>query len=426
MPRKLTDKGIERTRPPVGRNQEEHWDTEVAGLGLRVGAKGTKAFTLLLKTYVNGEKKNVRMTLGRYPETSLAEARALAKEYKLVAQQGKDPRKAKRDAERDKLRESRFTFGLCREDFLRTGQKYGIGRGRKRAKRPWREKTLIDNTWALSKFDDWVDLSIKDISEHDIADALRSIEENVSETKRNDWSGASAAHRSFEVLNTMMNWCVRKRLIENSPCQFVEEVPDKQKRDRTIDDDELCAIWKSCDQYGGPLADCLKLLILTGQRLREISELRWSEVAKDKSAFTLDGNRTKNGLPHVIPLSDAARSIIDAQHVDGEFVFTTTGNGPVVGFSKLKRNIEKLSGVNNWRIHDFRRTMVTGMNEMGVSPHVVEAVVNHVSGEAKAEVAGIYNKAQYLDARRGALNIWAGHVEKIVSNSSDAMGHSIK
>jgi integrase len=426
MAKKLTDKGIERIKPPVGKAQEEHWDTEVSGLGLRVGAKGTKAFTLLIKTYVMGKKKNIRLTLGRFPAMSLAEARALAKEYKTYADQGKDPRKAKQDAEREKLKASRFTFAACRDDFLEAGAKYGIGRGRKRAKSPWREKTLKDNTWALSKFNDWADLSIKDISEHDIADALSEIEDGVAGTKRSDWSGASAAHRSFEVLNTMMNWCMRKRLIEHSPCQFVEEVPDKLKRDRVIDDDELSAIWKSCDEYSGPLADCLKLLILTGQRLREVSELKWSEVAKDRSAFTLDGNRTKNGLPHVIPLSELARSVIDAQHKDGEFVFTTTGNGPVVGFSKLKKNIEKLSGVSNWRIHDFRRTMVTGMNEMGIAPHVVEVVVNHISGEAKAEVAGIYNKAQYLEARRNALDVWADHVGKVVNGQLTVSGNVVE
>jgi integrase len=415
MARKLTDKGIERIKPPTNKVQEEHWDTEVPGFGLRVGAKGTKAFILLLKIFADGKKKNARVTLGRYPSMSLAEARASAKEYKAIAFQGKDPRKAKRDAERQRIKDSRLTFALCREDFLHAGAKYGIGRGRKRARTPWREKTLTDNTWALSKFDEWSDLSIKDITEHDIEDVLAKIEESVSSTKRNDWSGASSAHRAFEVVNTMMNWCVRKRIIDTSPCQFVEDVPDKLKRDRTLNDKELAGIWSACTKHGGPLADCLKVLLLTGQRLREISDMKWSEVNLEKATFVLDGTRTKNSLPHIVPLSSLAKAIIAKQKSEGNYVFSTTGVSPVVGFGKLKKSVEAKSGVANWRIHDFRRTMVTGMNEMGISPHIVEAVVNHVSGEAKAEVAGIYNKAQYLEPRRIALDEWAEHIETIIS-----------
>lgn len=415
MAKKLTSKGIERIKPPVGRDQKEHWDTEVSGLGLRVGAKGTKAFTLLTKTLVNGKMKNVRVTLGRFPATTLADARATAIEYKTLAQQGTDPRKAKQITEREKVKASRLTFSVCRDEFLETGKRYGIGRGRKKAKSAWREKTLKDNTWALSKFNAWNNLSIRDITEHDITDALREIEESVSETKNRNLTGASSAHRSFEVLNTMMNWCVRKRLIDSSPCQFVDEVPEKLQRDRTLEDDEMRAIWKSCDVHGGPLADCLKVLILTGQRLKEISEMTWAEVDLKKSTLTLDGRRTKNGLPHIVPLSPIAKSIIKNQERIGEFVFSTKGTTPVVGFSKTKKSIDRKSSVRDWRIHDFRRTMVTGMNEMGIAPHVVEAVVNHISGEAKAEVAGIYNKAQYMDARKAALNDWGVHVEKIVT-----------
>jgi integrase len=420
MARKLTSKGIERVKAPIDRDQEEHWDTEVSGLGLRVGAKGTKAFTLLTKTLVNGKMKNVRITLGRFPAMTLAEARSMAIEYKTLAQQGTDPRKAKQMAQREKVKASRLTFSVCRDEFLEAGKKYGIGRGRKKAKSAWREKTLKDNTWALSKFSAWNNFSIRDISEHDISDALRKIEEAVSDTKGRKLTGASSAHRSFEVLNTMMNWCVRKRLLDSSPCQFVDEVPEKLQRDRTLDDDEMQAIWKACDIHGGPLADCLKVLILTGQRLKEISEMKWIEVNLKKSVLTLDGNRTKNGLPHVVPLSPLAKSIIKNQERIGGYVFSTKGTTPVVGFSKTKKSLDRKSNVNNWRIHDFRRTMVTGMNEMGIAPHIVEAVVNHISGEAKAEVAGIYNKAQYMDARKHALDVWADHVETVVTRKSSA------
>ena len=88
--------------------------------------------------------------------------------------------------------------------------------------------------------------------------------------------------------------------------------------------------------------------------------------------------------------------------------------GPFSGWSKSKERLDRRSGLAGWRLHDLRRTLVTGLAELGVRPHVIEAVVNHVSGH-KAGVAGVYNRATYSQEKRKALQDWADYLNRIVS-----------
>ena len=99
---------------------------------------------------------------------------------------------------------------------------------------------------------------------------------------------------------------------------------------------------------------------------------------------------------------------------DADHVFTTTGTTPISGFSKFKAQLDAaMETTEPWRIHDLRRTAVTGMAELGVTPHVIEAVVNHISGH-KGGVAGVYNRAAYAPEKKAALELWADHVSSIV------------
>ena len=146
----------------------------------------------------------------------------------------------------------------------------------------------------------------------------------------------------------------------------------------------------------------------------------WSEIEGD--TWNLPAARTKNGLPCLVPLSTIARDILDALPRISDYLFTTGRarlDRPISGWAPAKARLDELSGVTGWRLHDLRRTLVTGMNEkLGIDPHVVEAVVNHVSGSAKAGVAGIYNRATYLPQRTAALEAWARHVVALVEGTA--------
>src|SRR5262249_25084194 len=275
-----------------------------------------------------------------------------------------------------------------------------------RQKREWAtstyseaERYLIRTAAPLHK------LPVTGVTQARVVELLDEIAEN---------SGDVSANRARSALSHFFNW-VQKRGIElpnGNPVQHAEKRSEKS-RERVLTDDELRAIWNACgdDDYGA----IVKLLMLTGQRRDEIARLSYAEIKDARPdlphgqfQIELSGERTKNGEAHVIPLADAALNILDRFPAKGrEYVFgseETKGFGH--SYTRPKERLDARAGLSNWRIHDLRRTCATGMANLGVAPHVVEAVLNHISGH-KGGVAGIYNKAQYLPERRAALNLWA-------------------
>src|SRR5262249_35480575 len=161
-----------------------------------------------------------------------------------------------------------------------------------------------------------------------------------------------------------------------------------------------------------------------------IGDLAWSEIDLAKRQIEIPGSRTKNHLPHIIPLSDEAIALLPEQSDERDLVFGV-GAGGFGGGAEFKgrlaapiNEVPKGKPIRHWTQHDLRRTFVTQLNELGGStfaqPHVIEAIVNHVSGGAKAGVAGVYNKAQYLPERRKALEWWGAHIARLVSQSEPA------
>jgi integrase len=155
-----------------------------------------------------------------------------------------------------------------------------------------------------------------------------------------------------------------------------------------LSDVEIVAFWKAAEAERIEFAAALKLLLLTGCRAREIAELRWNEIVDWN--IELPGARTKNHCDHIVPLSPLAREILAGVTGVGEYVFPTRGV-PVELGTRLKDRLDAAMGVDDWVLHDLRRTAATGMAKLGIAPHIVEAVLNHVSG-AKAGVAQQRNR----------------------------------
>ena len=203
-------------------------------------------------------------------------------------------------------------------------------------------------------------------------------------------------------------------------------------RDRVLSEAEIKWLWQACDTLGKPFASLLKLLTLTGCRRGEVAGMMRGELSEDGAIWTVPGARRKNGRQHMVYLPPLAREIIAAvPRVEGKagYLFTTTGKSPVSGWSKIKRRLDTAmlalaraergadAAVREWRLHDLRRTCATGMAELGIPPHIIEVALNHVSGH-KAGVAGIYNRAEHSAERKAALELWAAHVEALVTGRS--------
>jgi integrase len=200
----------------------------------------------------------------------------------------------------------------------------------------------------------------------------------------------------------MFNWAIRNGLeIAANPVAGTNRPAEPKSRSRVLSHAELRAIWAACngDDYGR----IIKLLMLLGQRRDEVGGMKWSEIKGD--LWTIPEARTKNRREHIVPLTPPALALLPEPRQGRDFVF---GNGVgFSGWSKSKEALDAKAGIAEWRLHDLRRTMATVMaDQLGVLPHVIEAVLNHVSGH-KAGVAGIYNRATYSAEMRTALDRWA-------------------
>ena len=194
----------------------------------------------------------------------------------------------------------------------------------------------------------------------------------------------------------------------------------ERSRERVLSDDELGALWAACDAEGYPFGDCMKLLILSGQRR---AEMRWSEIDLEKRLWTLPSQRAKNGRQHTVPITDATLDVLRRvpRFLGSDYVFTTTGKSPVSGFGRVKKRLDKAlpEGSEPWIIHDLRRTMSTNMAMMGVPQPVTEALLNHKTGVVSG-VAAIYNVYSYADEKREALHRWNQHLKSMLARREDA------
>jgi integrase len=380
---KLTVKTTDGIKLPKGKSDCIVFDDDIAGFGLRLREGGSRTWVYQYRI----GKKQRRMVLGSAKSVPLSLARKNASDLEAKVRLGGDPAMNKEAARR----EVDNTFAVLADQFLE-------------ARKPsWRTRTyeevkryLIKDAKSLHPF------PITAIAQRDIANLLSDIAKE---------KGDVTANRVRSSLCAFFGWIIREgvRLPEGNVASYTNK-REESSRDRVLTDGELGLIWNACldDDYGA----ILKLLMLTGQRANEIAQLRWNEVHDQQ--IVLPAERTKNARSHVIPLSETAKGILPwFRKGDRKFVFGRDDTG-FSGWGKAKEKLEARVAeaekpLEHWTVHDLRRTVATRMAELGVQPHIVEAVLNHVSGH-KGGVAGIYNRATYDKEKREALNLWAEHI----------------
>ncbi|MER2197177.1 tyrosine-type recombinase/integrase [Methylobacterium brachiatum] len=371
------------TNLTLGPNQAERvwWDAAVAGLGYRL--RGTRATWVVRPPRAGGRSSLI--TLGAADALDVTAARKLAQARIGSVAKGEDPR-----ADRRPVRKAQaITMAKLFEDYTAAKAK---------ALRP---STLANLRTHISKhFAELHGMEVASVTRADIAKMLRDTTEK---------SGAQASLRARRTLSTVFAWAIGEGVAEANPVVGTNAPAEDIRRDRVLDRDELIAVWKACpstDDFGR----IVRLLVLTGQRRDEVAGLLWSEIDIDAALWRLPPTRTKNGRPHSVPLSPTALEILaNAPRLGERDLVFGSGSGGYSGFSKAKLRLDKALKIDAWRLHDIRRTTATGMAEIGVLPHVIEHVLNHVSGY-RAGVAGIYQRFEYADEKRAALNAWAEHV----------------
>jgi integrase len=395
---KLTARTVENAKPPAF-GRIEYWDAALPGFGLRVTDKGAKSWTVLYRAH--GRMR--RATLGRYPTLPLAEARDRAREMLRDVEKGMDPATAKAEKRRAKA----DLFPAVAAEF--------IERHAKPNNRTWLRQ---DSDLKREFLPLWRDRAISGIAKRDILEALDKIADRASPRR---------ANRYLALVKKLFNWCAERGYVETSPAANIKPLAREVSRDRVLSDDELLLVWRGCEAAGWPFGDLIRLLILTAQRLGEVSSMQWRDIDLDKGAWTVPAAIAKNGVANEVPLSAAARAILSGLPPLGRegFVFSAlNGSGnPVSGFSKAKARLDReiaaalvragQPAMPAWRLHDLRRTAASRMAQLGIAPHVIEKVLNHTTGSL-AGVAGIYNRFGYGPEKRHALESWAGHLEHLI------------
>ncbi len=396
---KLTRVSVNKLKPPK-LGQIDHFDELLPSFGLRISYSGSKSWFVI--TRINRKQK--RITLGRYPAISLSDARNLAREAMELASRGLDYRQIREEERLANEQAGMDTFLSVAEEFM---VKYVEPNLKGSTAKEYRRVLLGSDTVNLCKH------PVSSIKRRDLIQHLDYVASRVSD---------AAADYHLRYLRKFFNWCVEREIIEAAPTDRMRQRSSAQKRDRVLDENEIKQVWHAFEREVGLFGDLFKLLLLTGQRRNEVAGMRIDELRDldgDNPIWELPANRTKNKLPHLVPLTPQMVHLIKSKSVQNGFVFTTTGSTPVSGFSVAKKRIDKLINpkMKAWTLHDLRRTMITMMNEkMGIQPHIAESVVNHITGPAKAGVAGVYNKALYLDERRAALNKWSAYVEQLIAS----------
>jgi integrase len=381
---RLTVKSADGLRLKPGQKERIAFDDDIPGFGLRIREGGSR--TWIFQYRIGSKQRRMVLASANSAQLNLADVRKTASKLQGRVALGQDPAKDKETARR----EVENTFAVFADQFLEA------------RKSSWRAGTyrearrhLTQHAKPLHSF------PIAAVSQYNIAKLLEDV------AKKN---GGVTANRVRTSLSSLLGWIIKKgiRLPEGNVASYTEKPVDEKSRDRVLSDAELKGIWKACldDDYGA----IIKLLMLTGSRANEIGALRWNEVHDEQ--IVLPAERTKNRRAHIIPLSDVAKKMIPPRRADRKFVFGRHDTG-FQGWSHCKAALDQRAQLEHWAVHDLRRTVATRMAELGVQPHIVEAVLNHVSGH-KGGVAGIYNRATYDKEKREALNVWAEHVTALI------------
>ena len=222
--------------------------------------------------------------------------------------------------------------------------------------------------------------------------------------------GAPTRNRARTSLSAFFAWAITEGLLETNPVQGTAKASEGNGRERVLTNAEIAKLWATLSD--GRFGEIVRLLLLTGQRRNEIGNLNWTEIDLARKLIVFPPDRTKNARLHELPLSRQALEIISRQPRRNSSAFLFSDTKGFKGWDQGKIRLDRRLGIAEWRLHDLRRTCATGMAELGIQPHIIEAVLNHVSGH-KAGVAGIYNRARYVDEMRSALQRWADHLYQI-------------
>jgi integrase len=421
--RDFTDRFLKSIKPTAPGKRKIFLDAQIPGFGIRVTERchDEDKGSFVLVARFPGSDNPVPRRIGDYPVMSLAKAREIAREWREDLRRGIDPKEKAAEAAREQQRRRANTFGAAfatfAEDHLKT----------------LRTGPAVEAAVKNHVFPALESRPIREIKRSEIL-AL------VSKLKKGSPIGAN---RVLAYLKKFFAWALENELIDDSPAASIKR-PTSEKdreRERVLADWEIRAFWLACGEMGA-FGRAFRFMLATGQRRSEVGAATWGEIDQNDALWTLGKTRTKAKRLHDVPLPDLALSIVADCPRAGDFVFASgrTGVAPdgmgrrpvaLAGWGKAKERLDALmlkhakalaradgkkepQEIEEWRLHDLRRTCGTHMGRLGVDRLVISKVLNHAEGG----VTKRYDRHRYDAEKRTALDRWALHLQAIVDGKT--------
>jgi integrase len=427
----LTALAVQRLRPPASKStRRELRDAAVKGFGVRITPQGSKSWDFVYMAPVR--RKRVRYWIGnvdfKNPDGKVAldleQARAVAIELRRAVREGRDPSEERNVTKATVIAAAQEaqarTFGAVAEIYIK--------RDLANKRRGWEVARYIERELLPA----WGNKAIDAITAVDVEariEALMNADKPV------------AARRLLEIINRIFHWVIARPSygLERSPTSNMRAKDlfgIKVLRTRTLTNDELAALWRASERAGYPIGPMIQLLMLSALRRSEVAQAAWSEIDLAAQRWIIPASRMKNGAAHVVPLTPTMTATIKQipKFSGGEFLFTSKdGSCAATGFSAMKLKIDKLMleelrkiakergndpnkvTLNDFRLHDIRRSVRTGLSELTVPEMVSELILAH----AKPGLHKVYNQFDYYDQKLSALNQWSARLERIVNPPAD-------
>lgn len=429
MAKGLTQPSLEKIRATEKR--QELPDGGCAGLYYIIQPSNARSWAIRYR--IDGRPR--KYTLGSATELGLTDARVAATAALNLAEKGIDPASAKQAAKAEREDDKYVFETVLRSFFVR----YAVGKNR-----AWRETARLlglvpamggdrddVTTFELAPGSIGMRWKAKDLRTITPADGIAEIDRIV------DRGARIVANRTLAALRKLFSWAMNDRhLIRANPFAGMAPPSSETSRDRVLSDDEIRWFWKATANVGSPFGPLGRLLLLLAQRRDEVAGMTYAEL--DGADWVIPKERAKNNRAHHVPMSEAALATLHGTpRIAGKagYIFTTTGETPVSGWSRAKQILDRQMlaiaqnealergqneevSIPHWTLHDLRRTAASGMAKLGIAVHVVERLLNHRSGSIRG-VAAIYNRHDYKAERRAAVEAWAAYVLGLVSSAGN-------
>lgn len=376
--------------------QTEIYDADTKGLALRITPAGSKSFVYRYR-FGNDVK---RFTIGNFPALSLGMARKKAGELSVMITDGIDPLE-------ERKRKKRAANIITVKELIKDFKKDYLPK-----KKPSTQKTYSSRINKIEKkFGRW---NLDEVSRKEVKRFLKSIAHKHP----------TNANRVQAIFSKLYSYARKEGYTDKNPLKGLDKIGGKEKtRNPNYTNENIRELWNAFEEQEEPFSSLFKLLVITGQRLGETSRMKWKHIDQQKALWIIPEAETKGKKVHIVPIPEMAAAILEKLYPktgDKDYVFASPKkyNKPLVHFHAATERIRKSTELSEFKIHDLRHVVITGMISLGVDFVHVGKTVAHKGLAKEHVITSRYAHYEYLDEKRKALNLWSQQLLKIVSGEA--------